>query len=229
MAGIKHLAGTPWHEGFLAREEGDPRRHRIWCIHYSKENDYCTKRVMRCMGSAHCDHYQKDPAFDDIELPLQQYDDDGIVPFEGVRKIKLSSISLGTTKMVQPSPKNIKQILDYYEEHRELDKPILISYCDGKYILERRYARYYVATQLGLTYVAARMDSGPNASIEEQLRTLGSIVQHKVFGKGVVVAVSPKTISIRFADGNTKAFLTEDCIKNKLLKPQQAINNQKHD
>ena len=50
------LSGTPWHVGYLKKEEDDPRRDKRNCAYYNK--GYCTHRFGKCIGSSHCDHYK---------------------------------------------------------------------------------------------------------------------------------------------------------------------------
>ena len=52
------LAGTPWHVGYVTKEEDDPRRDRRRCQHYSTKNGHCSVNVL-CYGSAHCRQYRE--------------------------------------------------------------------------------------------------------------------------------------------------------------------------
>ena len=54
------LPDTPWHVGYTLKDENDPRRHKVWCIHL--KNKKCTCRpcscyMTRCVGSSHCTFY----------------------------------------------------------------------------------------------------------------------------------------------------------------------------
>lgn len=51
------MTGTPRHAERVHRSEGDKRRYKGRCKYFNYENDYCSKRCGRCMGSAHCDEY----------------------------------------------------------------------------------------------------------------------------------------------------------------------------
>lgn len=57
MPTVKNMVGTPWHVERMTRQEGDARRHKGNCKYYSKEKGYCSYRLERCPGSAHCDYY----------------------------------------------------------------------------------------------------------------------------------------------------------------------------
>ena len=59
MSKLKNLTGTPWHVDKFSRSEGDERRHRSRCIYYRKDDSYCCKEIMRCMGAAHCENYKE--------------------------------------------------------------------------------------------------------------------------------------------------------------------------
>ena len=50
---------TPYHIGFVKKDEDDPRRHKSRCIHYEHGTKNCLKNTMRCVGSAHCTFYQE--------------------------------------------------------------------------------------------------------------------------------------------------------------------------
>lgn len=51
--------GTPYHSIFLSKKEDDPRRSKKRCVHYHKENNYCTYRFGKCMGSSQCSGYKE--------------------------------------------------------------------------------------------------------------------------------------------------------------------------
>lgn len=70
--GLNQLTGTPWHVDKFTRAEGDKRRHRTRCTHYSDRGcSYCTLYGERCHGTAHCDFYeekeQRSEVSDEIE------------------------------------------------------------------------------------------------------------------------------------------------------------------
>lgn len=57
MSNLNKMSGTPWHIEKMHREEGDSRRHRSRCIYYDYVEPTCKKRMLKCIGSAHCDFY----------------------------------------------------------------------------------------------------------------------------------------------------------------------------
>ncbi len=59
MSDLNKMAGTPWHIEKMHRKEGDRRRHRSRCIYYDKEEPTCKRRMLKCMGAAHCDFYKE--------------------------------------------------------------------------------------------------------------------------------------------------------------------------
>lgn len=221
MAGINQLAGIPWHKEFLSCKEGDHARHRKKCVYYSAKENYCTHRVMQCMGASHCDYYKEttDLHRDRTALAEAFQSMDTPSPFEGIRMIRLSNIKLGKQKLHPPSSQKVDMVLDYYKKYRMLDKPIVVSYRNDMYILKDRYVRYIVAHQLGLKYVPARMESYTETVTEEKLRTVGRHVQHEQYGNGVVIKVSPTSIVVSFCKGKEKTFDIESCVKNKTVKP----------
>lgn len=54
------LPDTPWHVGFVYKDENDPRRHKARCIHLQKRICKCGLSgcyLANCIGSAHCKYY----------------------------------------------------------------------------------------------------------------------------------------------------------------------------
>ena len=60
MSNLNKMSGTPWHIEKMHREKGDERRHRSRCIYYDYVEPTCKKRMLKCMGSAHCPHYKEE-------------------------------------------------------------------------------------------------------------------------------------------------------------------------
>ena len=62
------LPDTPWHVGYVKKEEGDPRRHKLRCIHLDggkcKSTD-CVTYLRKCPGSSHCDCYAENQMQDE--------------------------------------------------------------------------------------------------------------------------------------------------------------------
>ena len=56
----KRLPDTPWHVGFVKKEEDDPRRHKARCIYYAEGVCHQGKMgcfLRKCPGSSHCKYY----------------------------------------------------------------------------------------------------------------------------------------------------------------------------
>lgn len=75
--------------------------------------------------------------------------------YSDVRYIPIKKISLKEMPYRKPSFAKIKQIVDYYKEHREMDKPVVVSAKDNGFLLEDKYLRYYVAQRLQLKGIPA--------------------------------------------------------------------------
>lgn len=54
---LSKMSGTPWHIGFLKKDEDDTRRHKARCAYYEK--GHCSTRFSGCIGSAHCSQYRE--------------------------------------------------------------------------------------------------------------------------------------------------------------------------
>lgn len=55
----KRLPDTPWHIGYVKKDENDPRRHKARCVY--NDGDKCKNPYMlRCVSSSHCKYYAED-------------------------------------------------------------------------------------------------------------------------------------------------------------------------
>lgn len=55
----KKLPDTPWHIGYVKKDEDDPRRHKSRCVY--NNGDRCNNPYMlRCVSSSHCKYYAED-------------------------------------------------------------------------------------------------------------------------------------------------------------------------
>ncbi len=54
------LPDTPWHIGYIKKDEEDPRRHKKRCVF--NENNHCKNSHLNgeCYGSSHCKYYAED-------------------------------------------------------------------------------------------------------------------------------------------------------------------------
>lgn len=50
------LPDTPWHIGYVTKDEDDPRRHKSRCV-YNDGRKCLNTNVTECCGSAHCRFY----------------------------------------------------------------------------------------------------------------------------------------------------------------------------
>ena len=216
MAGTSKLTGSPWHTEKMTRKEGDPRRHRSKCVHYEKVDGYCHKRFMKCVGSAHCDHYSALPESVTAAAPPQKKPP-RVQPFDGVKTILMEDIQIGEIPFKQPSKAKAQKIIDYYNQHGTLDKPIVVT-CEGnKYLLQDKYLRYYVAKVLGLKELPARMGTYGDKAADDRIHNVGQKIQHKTFGKGTVVKSTLDTVEIEFESGKIIKFDIRMCIDGKII------------
>jgi len=62
-------------------------------------------------------------------------------------------------KQWKPDPYELEKLMKYYEEHKKLDKPVLVKIKNGRYKLKDNFLQYYVAKKLHKTWVKATMDA----------------------------------------------------------------------
>ena len=56
----RKLPDTPWHVGYIHKDENDPRRHKARCFHFHDQKCYCSMSrcyMSHCYGSSHCQYY----------------------------------------------------------------------------------------------------------------------------------------------------------------------------
>ena len=58
-------------------------------------------------------------------------------------------------KATPPRPAKVNAVLDYYQAHGELDKPVVVKKQGDRYELVDKYLRYYVAVKLGFDQIQA--------------------------------------------------------------------------
>lgn len=96
--GIFRSLGTSWHDEYLSREDGDPRRHPSRCIFYRKSDKHCIQYIEKCHGSAHCPYYEEEqPHVDNKTKGIET--DKSIVEKSGTdnRKVYHNPFSVGET------------------------------------------------------------------------------------------------------------------------------------
>lgn len=215
IMGIKKvMTGCPWHVEKMVRQEGDSRRHRSRCIYYNKKESHCSKVVGKCVGAAHCSYYDEYQAQEKVITEVNNIDVK--VDFTGVKMIKVSDIEL-CKKYKEPDKEKVVKVVRYYKEHGELDKPISVSCYGDKYKLEDKYLRYFVAKQLGLDEVSARISTEKENKLEDKIRVVGTKVIHNKFGGGVIAAVKDNKIDIMFDSGKKIEFSIEICVKKEVI------------
>ena len=75
--------------------------------------------------------------------------------YDGVRYIPMKKVILRNDHRQRPASTKINKLRDYYREHKEMDKPIVVSHTANRYILEENYLQYYVAQRLQLKGIPA--------------------------------------------------------------------------
>ena len=208
----------------------DDRRHRKHCVHYRKDGS-CAY-MSRCGGSAHCQLYSETECKSEISVVTkdkiniiteeknvnESVQEDSAIAFQGIQTIRLDDIIVPDKFLrKQPNPKKVDELHNYYNEHKKLDKPIYVLIKDGKYYLEDKYLRYYVAKELGKTWINARVGTYAE-SIKDELHKIGSRVHHKKYGIGTIMGNDGKYVAISFDIGKEAEFNIEMCIKNEILK-----------
>ena len=207
----------------------DERRHRKWCIHYHKDGS-CAY-MSKCGGSAQCGFYEEGErdADDEVSAKLIASDaptkkDTGTLQkyraeeFEGIRMIRVADIVVpGIFHDWVPNEKKVENLCVYYNKHKKLDKPVYVIVKKGKYYLEDKYLRYYVAKKLGLTTIEAKIGTYKDSSKNDRISNEGSKIRHRKYGKGVVTESDGKYVTVLFDSGEEKKFDLELCIKNGIL------------
>ncbi|MCI5620712.1 MAG: hypothetical protein MR355_04000 [Lachnospiraceae bacterium] len=87
----RKLPDTPWHVGYIKKEEDDPRRHKARCIHNvdGECRSTCSNYYREtCGGSSHCDDYSETVA--DYKKLLEERKTADEIERENIQKYKLS-------------------------------------------------------------------------------------------------------------------------------------------
>lgn len=215
MSISKNLTGTAWHVERMTRQEGDPRRHKSRCIYYASKSKSCDYRNGACIGSAHCMNYKEK-----INKSIQS--EEAVVPkpvrdFDGVKELSIELISVNHSKAPKPKQEKVDALIEYYRKNGRLDKPIIVSIQDDAYLLEDKYLRYYVAKELRLKTIPAKMGTLQESKDEDKLRKKGMKVVHKTYGKGIVIDADEAHTTVRFENGKEVKLDIFTCIENKLI------------
>ena len=186
----------------------DKHRYKNHCMYYSKFNEYCSYRCIKCPGSAHCLYYKEAEVLKNTPKREKEV-------FEGIKRIDISDIRLPyEVKMIRPSQQKIDRLYDYYAKHGELDKPIVVR-CKGcKYELVDKYLRYYVAKELGLQQILARIAVPKVYKVEDFFRLEGTELWHLRFGGLTVIGSNGDEIYAVDNNGKEVKLSLEFCMKN---------------
>jgi len=202
------MIGTVWGIERIHRAEGDERRYKGRCRYYCDE--YCRQRATKCGGSAHCEYYEEiSENAGTVFLNAKK-------PFKGLKEIKMSDILVPEHRFAEPSKEKLFALRDYYLENGQLDKPIIVSCEDDKYVLEDKYLRYYFAKQANRTTIFARYGEKGCDKAEEPFRKVGTRVKtsHKT---GTITKVELQYVTVTFDDGWTKQYDLFTAVANKAL------------
>lgn len=209
----------------------DDRRHRKHCIHYRKDGS-CAY-MSKCGGSAHCGCYEEQkvevkqiyPKQGNVEINDAKENINkkvevttNVEKFSGVQTIKMSDIVVPDKFLLKkPETKKVVELHEYYKQYKKLDKPIYVSIKDGKYFLEDKYLRYYVAKELGKTWINARIGTYQESQAGDKLNKIGRRVHHKKYGEGTIVDNDGKYVKVSFDIGKDVNFDFETCVKKNIL------------
>lgn len=218
MSVLNRMTGIPWHVEKYTRQEGDDRRHRSRCIYYDKKEKHCSKTYSVCYGASHCNYY--DELYnDEIDItPVPVKEDKNTQDFIGIQMLSMDLISVDKKKFKLPSQDKIDAVIDYYNQHGKLDKPISVSCKGDKYWLEDKYLRYYVAKKMGLKEIPAKIGTEKQNKIDDKLRIVGTRCKHMKFGNGQVTEVLDNKIVIRFESGKEVTFDIDFVVSKNLIK-----------
>ncbi len=183
------LPDTPWHVGFVKKEETDPRRHKSRCIHI--HDDRCKVYGEKCHGSAHCKYYAENKSqWEDVYLSTRtaeqeaadnylermpvwmsmnvqesyEVEEIGNKPhiFSGTEAIRVKDIKLTQEySSWKPNEEEYIKLLDYYEQYHKMDRPIVVELIKGKYVLKDNYLQFYVSSMLKKKWIKATMNIRP--------------------------------------------------------------------
>lgn len=212
MGKSRILTGTVWHTEKFVRQEGDPRRHRSRCVNYDSKTKHCSYMCGQCVGAAHCSHYKEQVVAQ--PNPTVKPQGQPRMEFSGVKEILMSQVKINPDKAKKPGKEKVDNLIAYYRQNGKLDKPIVVSIQGDKYLLEDKYLRYYVAKQLNLKTIPAKIGTFKQSSADDRLHKVGTKVTHKTFGKGVVTDSDGSTTTIKFENGKEMKFNIEMCVQN---------------
>ena len=137
--------------------------------------------------------------------------------FDGIKEISTELITVNHSKAKKPKQEKVAALIEYYRKNGHLDKPVIVSIQNDSYLLEDKYLRYYVAEELGLKNVPAKIGTLQERKDEDKLRKKGMKVIHKTHGKGIVIDDDEAYTTVRFGNGKEVKLSISTCIQNKLI------------
>lgn len=211
----KNLSGTPYHLEYLSLPEGESRRHKSRCSHYSHGTKKCLLRYGICHGSSHCPDYKETTGLISCKSTLMQED---TMNFKGVKEILLSQIEIDVLRAKKPKQEKIDKVIEDFNKTGTLDKPIVVSIKGDKYFLEDKYLRYYVANFLKLERIPAEIGTRKENNFKERLRKTGVQVEHRKYGRGIIVGSTSEEVEVQFENKETPIKLSLSiCVEKNLL------------
>ena len=221
MGDLQRMVGVPWHTEKMVRREGDDRRHRTRCKYYKKDSDkYCKYYCGKCRGAAHCSHYIEEKTAPQEEIQVSTNKKNKPESFDDIRSINMGDIIIPSyLRKTSPTPKKLNNIIEYFRENGELDKPIVVDIKNDKYILKDKYLRYCAAKTLGLCKIPAEMGTKEEIKNRDALREMGCLVWNQKMGEvGQVNKITLKTVRVKYDSGAEISYDIHKCLSSGTIK-----------
>ncbi len=186
-----------------------------------KPNGHCSYYCEKCRGAAHCSHYaEKVVEYKEMTVPADAKKTSGAVTFKGIKEIKVSEIAIDQMFVNKPpKEKKIAAVIEYFNEHGELDKPVVVCIEDEKYKLQDKYLRLIVAKKLGLETVLAEMGTEEEIQERDAIRKIGTLVwQQKHAGVGEVTEVTLSRVKVKCDDGRERTYDIHIALESKNIR-----------
>lgn len=124
----KRLPDTPWHVGYAYKEENDPRRLKLWCIHLEGGICKCGFSgcyMTRCSGSSHCKYYAENQGYWTAFLEDMKTDEDRI---EEQGELRAAQYQKKKREFVQAQLKSCT----YDKRYRFFPSMLKCPFCQGR-------------------------------------------------------------------------------------------------
>lgn len=128
--------------------------------------------------------------------------------------LPLNVITAGHKNFGKPSQEKVDSLINYYKKNGKLDKPIVVSKCGDKYLIEDKYLRFYVATLLGLESVPVTIVPPRRNSTSKKLQTdakkKGRVCQvgENLKGKKIIISLGKDQEIVGFVQDDKLGTLT---------------------